>query len=320
MINPDEILAAIDAIPPPKEYPRRYLGASEIGEECSRKLWLQFHGYIKPEVFEPRMLRLFKRGHHEEHKLECHLREIGFEIIEDCFSQKRWTSGFVSGAADGILSKDGLMYCAEYKTHSDKSFNTLKRGELAKTHPKHFAQCQINASKFDCVGTIYLAVNKNNDELFCDIVLVDPDVVAAIDAKGEFITMSDNPPDRIASKSTAFSCKFCNAKDVCFGFELPQVDCRGCTSHVKVQKFGTFRCEMVEKSNDLDARSSNNQLDTRGWCEHHSFNPYAMNDLQGWEPMEFYPKQRAVAFKKPDGTSFINGKSPFGVESKDIVI
>ena len=47
------------------ETPRRYRGISSIGHECDRFLWLNFRGVVIPK-FEPRMYRLFNRGHREE--------------------------------------------------------------------------------------------------------------------------------------------------------------------------------------------------------------------------------------------------------------
>lgn len=308
MINPDTILQAIDALPPMQDTAERdYLGASIIGEPCSRKLWLQFHKYVEPEQFDSRMLRLFYRGQREEGFMEMYLRETGFTIVEDCFSQARWKDGFFSGAGDGVVEKDGMRYVCEYKTASDAAFKQLKRGQLETIKPLHFAQMQINGSKLGCEYAIYLCVNKNNDELFCDIIKIDPVKVAEIKEKAEYITMADKPPDRIATKPTAFACKFCPAKDVCWGFEPPRVNCRNCTSSTKHQKHGSFGCEM-------HPGNSNNQLDERGWCEHHSFNPFAMNDLYGWSPIEFYPEKRAVKYSN----GIINGYD--FVQSRDLKI
>jgi hypothetical protein len=339
MINPDEILSAIDRIPSlQKETERGYIGASEIGHPCDMYLWLKFHRYIKKEEFNPddfdfddpseakaeetkaRMRRIFQRGHDEELRFEGYLHAIGAQFKSGSLDQSGFTDGFFSGHTDGeifIFDEDAI---SEYKTHNRKSFDKLKRGQLEKTHTRHYAQAMTYMKYFKKSQSVYLAVCKDSDRIFCDVIQYDEDVANKYSDRAEFISMSDKPPEKISKKPTFYLCRMCSAKEICFGFELPSVNCRNCTSHVKVQKFGAFRCEMIEKSNDLDARSSNNQLDERGWCEHHSFNPYAMNDLQGWEPVEFYPKQRAVAFKKPDGTSFINGKSPFGVESKELEI
>ena len=40
---------------------REHLGASEIGDPCSRKLWYLFR-WVAVKKFDARMLRLFARG------------------------------------------------------------------------------------------------------------------------------------------------------------------------------------------------------------------------------------------------------------------
>lgn len=304
MINPDEILARIDALSKNDEYERRYLGASEIGEECSRKLWLQFHGYIEPEKFEPRMLRLFSRGNREELIFETHLYDLGYEVINQCTEQAGFYDGFFGGHGDGVWLIEGDRVATEYKTHSVKSFAKLKRGQLKKEFPKHYAQCIVYSGKFDCKYALYMAVCKDNDELFFDVIPFDAEHYKEYCDKAAYITATDKPPERIASKSSDFRCKFCHAHDVCWGHELPRVSCRNCTSVAKDPINGVFYCE------------KNKVLDTSGFCAHHSLNPYAMQDLQQWEPIEFFPKERSVKYKKPDGTEIINGFKY--IQSKDL--
>lgn len=60
---------------------RRYLGGSQIGEECNRAIWYSFHWAVKPHV-DPRFLRIFDRGHREEERMVGWLRLIGVEVEE----------------------------------------------------------------------------------------------------------------------------------------------------------------------------------------------------------------------------------------------
>ena len=102
MLNADEILAAIESQQQPEESQRQYLGASVIGDPCSRKLWLMFNRYIDPEQFDNRKRRLFFRGHREEPVLETLLESIGFEIIKSCLDQVGFKRGFFAGHGDGV--------------------------------------------------------------------------------------------------------------------------------------------------------------------------------------------------------------------------
>lgn len=58
---------------------RSHLGASEIGDECQRKLWYRFRWFYTPK-FDPRLKRLFNRGHLEEDRFVDYLRGIGCEV------------------------------------------------------------------------------------------------------------------------------------------------------------------------------------------------------------------------------------------------
>lgn len=305
MIDPNDLLARIDALAK-NDSERDYLGASEIGHECSRYLWLKFHKYVEPEQFEPRMLRLFQRGKNEELIFETHIYDLGIEILERCTDQAGFKDGFFAGHGDGVYLIDGERVAAEMKTHSLKSFGMLKRGKLLQTHPKHYAQCIMYAGKFNCAYALYMAVNKNDDELFFDVIDFNQEEYKEYCDRAEYITTADKPPDRIASKSSDYRCKMCHAHAVCWGLEMPRVNCRNCTSVAKEPINGKFLCE----------KNDDKKLDTSGNCSAHSFNPYAMHDLQGYEPIEFFPSQRAVKYKKPDGTEVTNGFD--FVQSKDL--
>lgn len=325
MINPNDILARIDALPPyHQDFEREYIGASEIGHPCSRYLWLKFHRYVEHESFAPdefdadddeevkeetkkaRLRRLFQRGHDEELRFESMLYAIGVEFVKNSFDQMEFQEGFFKGHCDGdvmFLTENAIV---EYKTHNRKSFNTLKRGQLEKSHPKHFAQTQTYMKHFNRDQAIYLAVCKDDDRLFCDVLTLDFVKAKEYSDKAEFIAMADKPPDRLSNKSTFYVCKMCHARDVCFGFTMPRVNCRNCTSVAKENINGKFLCE----------KNDDKKLDTSGSCGAHSFNPYAMHDLQQWEPIEFFPSQRAVKYKKPDGTEVTNGFD--FIQSKDL--
>jgi len=68
---------------------RNHLGASEMGEECWRKLWYGFR-WTKLEWHSGRMMRLFNVGHSAEPRFVAYLRGIGFEVREH--SQQLWYS------------------------------------------------------------------------------------------------------------------------------------------------------------------------------------------------------------------------------------
>lgn len=62
-----------------KDENRKHLGFSLIGDECQRKLWYGFRWCKMPKP-EPRIKRLFDRGHKEEDRFIDYLRGIGCKV------------------------------------------------------------------------------------------------------------------------------------------------------------------------------------------------------------------------------------------------
>ena len=60
---------------------RKHLGASIIGNDCSRALWYTFR-WIYHKKYEGRMQRLFQRGHLEELRYTEYLRGLGFTVTD----------------------------------------------------------------------------------------------------------------------------------------------------------------------------------------------------------------------------------------------
>ena len=61
--------------------PREYLGASQIGNPCSRALWYSFRFATKPEPHTAREERLFNRGNIEEPVIEADLKRAGAKQV-----------------------------------------------------------------------------------------------------------------------------------------------------------------------------------------------------------------------------------------------
>lgn len=61
---------------------RDYLGASRLGENCSRKLQYEYANTPKDEGFSGQTLRIFAAGHVFEDLAIRWLRLAGFEVIE----------------------------------------------------------------------------------------------------------------------------------------------------------------------------------------------------------------------------------------------
>ena len=102
---------------------RPHLGASELGHECERYLWLSFRWAKQPD-FDGRMLRLFESGQLAEPRLIANLRAIGVEVSDRDEKGGQWrfsavgghVGGSMDGAALGLPEAPKTWHVLEFKT------------------------------------------------------------------------------------------------------------------------------------------------------------------------------------------------------------
>ena len=246
---------------------RPHLGASVIGENCERRNWYKFRWALK-EVHDGRMLRLFATGHLAEPRFIKDLRDIGCEVEYEDEHGRQYRvhdfGGHFGGAMDALVRNlpeaPKTWHVGEFKTHSQKSFDALVKHGVKKHKPNHYAQVQIYMGYTDLKRAIYLAVNKNTDELYSERIEFDPVAFASLKARALRIIEAPEPLPRISSDPSAFECKYCEFKPICHGDRLPEVNCRTCTHSTPVTAAaggdssdgGPWRCEVHNDNVPLD--------------------------------------------------------------------
>jgi hypothetical protein len=248
-----------------QEDPRTHLGASIIGDSCTAKSWNVFR-WLKAEQFSGRMYRLFNRGHGEEHRIVRWLRGIGFEIHEvDPQTQNQFrisaSKGHFGGSLDGIARAPShynlphdLILVTEFKTHSEDSFTKLA-GKLNKAtyirsnptgvqlaKPMHFRQMSVYGRACGYKYGLYVAVNKNTDEIYLEIVELDWHIADDLFRKADQVIFSQERPSKIANSETFSDCKYCNFKGLCHGNEVPDKNCRSCVNAFPIDN-GQWVCK-----------------------------------------------------------------------------
>ena len=149
-----------------QEAPRPHMGCSQLGQSCERRMWLQFH-WVIIELFDGRILRLFRRGHLEEPTIIADLKAIGVDFIETTEGQARVKFGsHVSGSVDGLIAggvpgAEKTPHLFEAKTHALKSFNDMIKHGVEKSKFMHFVQMQVYMRKGGLKHALYIAINKN---------------------------------------------------------------------------------------------------------------------------------------------------------------
>lgn len=239
---------------------RSHMGASQIGGECARAIWYNFHWATKSN-FPARILRLFNRGHLEEARFVAMLLMIGCKVFQQDAEGNQFrishANGHFGGSGDGVVI--GLpdlqaeqAALAEFKTHGEKSFFELagknwkqfsenltapqnKRKDVAFTGKgvrsakfEHYVQMQVYMRKMGIPAGLYVAVNKNTDELYAEMVFLESEVGDQFLDRGLKLVYMEEAPKRISESPGFFKCMFCDHKPVCHLKAAPDLNCRTC--------------------------------------------------------------------------------------------
>lgn len=232
---------------------RSHLGASIIGRECERELWLGWRWTFK-RSFKPRILRLFNRGHQEEARFLALLEMIGVQFHQLPDGEQERISdhgGHFGSALDGVLW--GVPECpdewilGEFKTFGTKPFCELVNKGVSVAKPEHYSQMQTCMARRGIHKCLYMAVNKNDDDIYCQIVEYDhPHAGRELGKAARVITRRDAPA-RFSEDPSHFKCSFCDAKQRCHFPEqaAPPKNCRTCKHSLADIPSGTWGCELL---------------------------------------------------------------------------
>jgi hypothetical protein len=231
---------------------RSHLGASQIGKECERALFYSWR-WSYARKFIPRMLRLFNRGHQEEARFLAMLEMIGVQFYQpEDGGQERISDhgGHFGSALDGVLwdipDCRGEWVLGEFKTHNTKSFCDLVVKGVQVSKPEHYAQMQACMARRGIHRCFYMAVNKNDDDIFCQLVDFDPASATHYLERARTIIEARTPPKRLSEDPSNFKCGICDAHQRCHFPQLGklQINCRTCRFSVADIPSGTWGCEL----------------------------------------------------------------------------
>jgi CRISPR/Cas system-associated exonuclease Cas4 (RecB family) len=249
---------------------RPHLGASLIGHECDRYLWLTFRWAALPK-FEGRMLRLFNTGVREEARIHEELRGIGVDLhIEDngkqiaCRDASGHFGGSVDGVGRGFPEAPKTWAVLECKTHNASSFKSLKDKGVKDAKPRHYAQMQVYMGLMELERALYYAVNKDTDEVYTEWVHYDQATFDKLQERATRIIEATEPPQRLSDDPAHWQCKNCDFYELCHQGRVALPNCRSCCHASPVEK-GRWHC--VHHNNLLDDATQ------KAGCDSHLFIP-----------------------------------------------
>lgn len=251
---------------------RGYIGASSIGKECERDIWYGFRFCNQPD-FDGRMYRLLERGDIEEPRMVRELRGIGCEVHEvNPENGKQFAvtamcghfGGHMDGCALGIIEAPLTWHVLEFKTMAAKYFAKLKKDGVKKEKPVHYAQMVIYMGFTKMDRALYMACNKDTDELYSERIRFDSKEFLKLAEKIKRILEATCPPDRISKRPDDFRCKFCDSQALCWGtgevcLPIPSRTCRSCCHATPLQEddtltVGAWKCEKYEVEIPFEAQ------------------------------------------------------------------
>jgi hypothetical protein len=205
---------------------RNYLGASIIGEDCLRRIQLQFNQ--QEADFSAQNLRTFAIGHCLEDLIAEWIKLAGFDLRTQNENGEQFgfsiAEGKIAGHCDGIIY-DGPDFCKypslwECKTLNSKSWSdTAKRGVLV-SKPLYYAQIQLYMAYLDLDKNpcLFTALNKDNSEIYHEIIPFDSEAAQRYsDRAVQIIKASENNElmPCVSSDSSFFKCKMCSYRHEC---------------------------------------------------------------------------------------------------------
>jgi hypothetical protein len=242
------------------------LRCSGIGNPCDRALWYGFRWAQPPEQFDGRMLRLFETGNIEEDRIVSDLRLIGCDVLAtDPDTEKqfevRFLSGHLTGHTDGevigVLEAPKTPHLLEAKSHNEKSFGELKRFGVQKSKPVHYAQMQIYMHGRSLTRALYVAVNKNTDEIYNERIEYDIEFCLRLLERARWLATSNSAPPKCG-----WCPPWCRVKETDFALR----NCRTCI-HATAEMDGDARwtCARFRRDLTLEAQKLG--------CHHHLYLP-----------------------------------------------
>lgn len=191
--------------------------------------------------------------------------EFGVKLKQQAFSDH---NGHFGGSGDGELHGLQALFSfnlegpglLEAKTHGEKSFvdlaGKLPEWRAYQTDPKtraftgkglltskleHYIQMQVYMHYFGLKWGLYLAVCKNTDDLYFEIIHYKPEIGMAYADRAQAIIDAKSPPARITDNPSWWECKFCDYREICHYGKQAQKSCRSCAFAVPVEN-AEWRC------------------------------------------------------------------------------
>lgn len=212
---------------------RDYLGASALGNPCSRAIWYEFNGYPKPD-FDADTLWRFADGHRTEELLSERIRAVeGIQLWTHDENGNQFGfiamggkfKGHADGVIKGLLQSPKTPHVWEAKCVGDKGFAEFKKvkatfgdkATLKNWNDGYYAQAQLYMHYLK-LDRHYLTVAKaGGRDLDACRTEYQPEMAEMLIDKADKIISSKTEPVRISEKKDFYRCRWCPFAVICHG-------------------------------------------------------------------------------------------------------
>jgi hypothetical protein len=176
--------------------------------------------------------------------------------IAECRQQDKWLlkqwrlvrfNGHMSGYSDGRarhpIYTNGEWIGVEYKTYNTKRFTTLVNGKggVKTSDYEYYVQVVTYLKEFDLPWCLFLAENKNDDDIYPEIILRDDATAEQRLTTAHTVITSPTMPARFAQSPAHHVCKYCDWVGVCHNGVPVEINCRSCRN-CEATEGGKFKC------------------------------------------------------------------------------
>lgn len=212
---------------------RNYLGASEIGDPCARKIWYNYNNYPRKRIESPGLMAI-EDGHRTEDLTAARLRMVGgIHLVthNSDGSQMGFSDfggkfkGHLDGLIVGLLQAPKKWHVWENKSCGHKKFQEFKNAKnkygekdaLENWNFIYYIQHQIYMHYYECNrGYLTVAYSGGRDYESCRTEYKRDVALQYID-RAKSIIEATQPPKKISEQSDYYMCRFCPFADICHG-------------------------------------------------------------------------------------------------------
>ncbi|QQR69945.1 MAG: hypothetical protein IPI58_04670 [Alphaproteobacteria bacterium] len=208
-----------------KQPRREYLGASMLGDPCSRRIQYEYVGAPKDQGkdFNGQTLRIFDAGHQFEALSVKWLRGAGFDLRTEKADGGQFgfsvAKGRIKGHIDGVIVGGPSWFVFpslwEHKALKDKSWQDLAKRGLAISKPLYAAQVALYQGYMPDLArcpALFTALNKDTQELYHELVPFDASLAQSTSDKAVNILQATDAGQqlpRIAANPDFYLCLCC---------------------------------------------------------------------------------------------------------------